>query len=94
MPSTHGALIAKLVYTFCLCGVTRGNASERRSELAFPQGSLPIWLPLDVDLMVKALLGTVLGGRAKDSIFRFYANPIPILTHLSSCEPALTSDRD
>ena len=72
----YGALIAKLVYTFCLCAVTSVIVLERRFELSFPQG-LTDWLSLDVDLIVKASSGTLLGDRSKDSIMGITRNQFP-----------------
>lgn len=46
------------------------------------------WSPLDVEAVVKGSLGTLLGDRAKDSIFYFYANSNPIFNSaLSSRAP-------
>ena len=53
MRHAHGRLIAKLVCTSRVYGAT---------------GMMADWMRLDADAMVKPSVGTVLGGRSKDSI--------------------------
>src|ERR1700694_4849915 len=65
----HGRLTAKLVCTFCVPG--GGKTDDGRGGLvttAFPRKRSQTKGHLDVDAMVKASLGTLLGGRLKDSI--------------------------